>query len=57
MSWHLIDEIIAPLRYTNMEVHYDYGYLNMMNMEEAGKKITRDKLNPSWINILNKSMM
>ena len=38
MSHHFVDEILASLRYTKREVHYEDGLFHMRQMEEACNK-------------------
>ena len=57
MSHQWFYEIPAYLRYTNREVHYEDGLLQMRQMEEARNKNMVDEFNPSRINVLENSMM
>ena len=57
MSWHIFDEILASLRYTNRELRHEDGFFHMMQMEEARKKSMADEFNPYWINVIGKIMM
>ena len=57
MSRNRLDQILVCLRYTNQEVNYHDGFLHMRQIQEAWNKNMADEFNPSWINVLDESMM
>ena len=57
MSRGRFDQILSSLRYTNQEVAYYDGFLHMRQMQEAWNKNMEDEFCPSWINVLDESMM
>jgi hypothetical protein len=57
MSRNRFDEILSSLRYTNKEVDFPDGFFHMRQLEEAWNKNMADEFSPSWINVLDESMM
>ena len=57
MSRNRFDSILSALRFTNREVLYEYGFLQMCQLEEAWNQNMAQQLLLSWINILDDFMM
>ena len=57
MSRNRFDSIISALRLTNKEVPYQDGFFQMRQLEEAWNQNMAQKFFPSWINVLDESMM
>ena len=51
------DYIISDLRFTNREVPHEYGFFQIPQLEEAWNQNTAKQFLPSWINVLDESMM
>jgi hypothetical protein len=51
------NETLLCLRYTDREVDYEDGFFHMHQLEEAWYKNMADEFNPSWIHVLDESMM
>ena len=56
ISRNSFDDILGALRYTNEEVHYTDTFLKMRQMEKLWNKNMEGKLNPGWINVMDKSI-
>ena len=57
MSRNRFDYILSALRFTNREVPYEVGFLQMLQLEEAWNKNMAQQILPSWINVIGESMM
>ena len=57
MSRNRFDSILSALRLTNIEVTYEYGFFQMRQLEEAWNQNMAQQFLPSWINVLDESMM
>ena len=57
MSRNRFDYIICALCFTNSEVPYEDGLLQMRQLEEAWNHNMAQQFLPSWINVLDESMM
>jgi hypothetical protein len=58
MSCKRFDNILSNLWYTNVEVPYNDGLLHMRQLEEfLNNDIMAENFFPTWINVLDKSMM
>ena len=57
MSRNRFDSILSALRFTNREVPYEDGFFKMRQLEEAWNQNMAQQFFPSWINILDESMM
>ena len=58
ISCNHFNSILAALRrYTNEAVDYVYPFLEMRMMEETWNKNMEEQFDPSWINVLDESMM
>jgi hypothetical protein len=57
MSRDRFDSILAALRYTDEEVGYVDGFLEMRKIEERWNQNMEDEFDPSWMNVLDESMM
>ena len=57
MSRNRFDSILGALRFTNREVPYEDGFLKMRQLEEACNQNMDQQFLPSWINVLDYSMM
>ena len=51
------DTILSALRFTNREVPHEDGFLQMRQLEEAWNQNMAQHFLPSWINVLDESMM
>ena len=57
MSCKRFDYILSALSFTNREVPYEDGLLKMRQLEEAWNQNMAQQFLPSWINVLDDSMM
>jgi hypothetical protein len=57
MSRKRFDDILSNLRYTNVEVPYEDGFLHMRQLEEFFNDNMAENFFPAWINVLDESMM
>lgn len=58
MSRTRFEEILGSLRYTNRpEVAYHDGFFHMRQLEEAWNENMANEFCPSWISVLDESMM
>ena len=57
MSCNHFDSILIVLRFTNREVPYEDGFFQMRQLEGAWNQNMAQKFFPSWINVLDDSMM
>ena len=58
MSRTRFDEILVALQYTNHKnVDFEDGFFHMQQMEEAWNQNMEDEFIPSWMSILDESMM
>ena len=57
ISCNRFDSILSDLRFTNREVPYEYGFIHMLQLEESWNQNMAKKNLPSWINVLEESMM
>ena len=57
LSLNRFDYILGFLRFTNREVPYEDGFLQMCQLEEAWNQNMDQQFFPSWINVLDDSMM
>ena len=57
MSCNRFDSILSANSFTNTELTHEYGFLNMCQLEEAWNENMAQQFFPSWINVLDDSMM
>ena len=57
MSCNRFDSILSALRFTNREVPYEDGFLQMRQLEESWNQNMAQQFFPPWINVLDESMM
>ena len=57
MSRNRFDSILSALRFTNIEVPYEDGFLQMRQLGEVWNQNMAQQFLPSWINVLHESMM
>ena len=58
MSRTRLEGILGCLRYTyQKDVEYYYGFLHMRKMEEGWNPNMDEEFNPSWINVLDESIL
>ena len=57
MSRNRFDYVLSALRFTNREVPYKDGFFQMRQLEEAWNQNMDQQFLPSWINVLDDSMM
>ena len=57
ISRNRFDSILGALSFTNREVPYEDGFLKMRQLEEAWNQNMAQQFLPSWINVLDESMM
>ena len=57
MSCNRFDYILSALHFTNREVPYEDGFLKMRQLEEAWNQTMAQQFLPSWINVLDDSMI
>ena len=57
MSHNWLDSILGALRFTNREVPYEDGLLQMRQLEESWNQNMAQQYLPSCINVLDESMM
>ena len=57
MSRNRFDSILSALSFTNREVPYEDGFLQMRQLGEAWNQNKAQQFIPSWINVLDESMM
>ena len=57
MSRNHFDSILGALSFTNREVPYEDGFLQMRQLEEAWNQNMAQQFLPSWINVLYDSVM
>ena len=57
MSRNRFDSILSALRFMNREVPYEDGFLQLRQLEEAWNHNMAQHFLPSWINVLDESMM
>ena len=51
------DTILSALHFTNREVRYEDDFLQMRQLEKAWNQNMTQQFLPSWINVLDESMM
>ena len=57
MSCNRFDYILGAFRFTNREVPYEDDFLQMRQLEKAWNQNMTQQFLPSWINVLDESMM
>ena len=57
MSRNQFDSILNALRFTNKEVPYEDDFFQMRQLEESWNQNMAQQFLPSWINVLDDSMM
>ena len=57
MSCNRFDYILGDLSFMNREVPYEDGFLQMLQFEESWNQNMDQPFFPSWINVLDESMM
>ena len=57
MSRNRFDSNLVALRFTNRDVPYEDGFLQMRLLEEAWNQNMAQQIFPPWINVLDESMM
>ena len=57
MSRNLFDHILSLLQHTDQASDYEDGFHIMRQWEEAWNKNTEDEFSPSWVSVLDESMM
>ena len=57
MSRNWFDAILIAIRFTNREVPYEDGFLQMRQLEEAWNQNMSQQFFPLWINVLDESIM
>ena len=57
MSCNRFDYIFSALRFTNREFPYKDGFFQMRQFEEAWNHNMAQQFLPSWINVLDESMI
>ena len=57
MSHNHFDSILRDLRFTNREVPYQDGFLQMCQLEGSWNQNMAQQFLPSWINVMDESIM